>query len=128
MKIMKTRIKTLPAICALGILGLMNINAIADNKKAINSEVVAGNGEMLTIESNMTEADFLNSAEALTALDADIQMEKYATKQILLNKNERTKTDFITSAESFTAAGTDEEIGKYALKLVLKQQSGNGNE
>jgi hypothetical protein len=123
MKIMKTKIRTLLAISALGIIGFTNINAIADNKKSLNTEVVTEKEEMLTIESWMTDEAFFNTAEALTAREANAEIEKYATKQILLKENTVAKSDFLISAESFTASGAGQEVEKYAQKQVSLQQT-----
>ncbi|HEX7585783.1 MAG TPA: hypothetical protein VF373_13930 [Prolixibacteraceae bacterium] len=120
---MKTKIRTRQAICILAIIGLMNINAIADNKKSANTEVVAVKEEMLTNELKRSEETFFNSAEALTAMEADAQIDKYATKQILLKENTIAKSDFQATAESITASGTDREIEKYALKQVALEQT-----
>jgi len=120
---MKTKIRTRQAICILAIIGLMNINAIADNKKSANTEVVAVKEEMLTNELKRSDEAFFNSAEALTAMEADAQIDKYATKQILLIKNAVVKSDFQTSAENFTASGSEQEIGKYAQKQLTLIQT-----
>ena len=116
---MKTNMKTPLAICVLGFIGLININAIADNKKAVNNEAVNENMEMLTLEPPMTDEDFFNTAKEITALEADMQIEKYATKQIQLNEIAIAKSDFLSSAESITASGSDVEIEKYVKKLVV---------
>lgn len=123
MKIMKTKTRKLLAIGALGIIGLININAIADNKKSVNTEVGSVKKEMVTIETWNIDESFLSSAEALTAMEADLQIEKYATKQILLQKSGVAKSDSLTSAEIFTASGADEEIEKYAVKQISMEKT-----
>jgi len=120
---MKTKIRTLLAIGALGIIGLININAIADNKKSVNTEVVKGKEEMLTIETWNIDETFLNSAEELTAMEADLQIEKYASKQIFLQESGIAKANPLTSAEFLTASGTDREIEKYAVKQVSMEKT-----
>jgi hypothetical protein len=120
MNIMKTKIRTLLAICVLGFIGLININAITDNKKTVNNEVISEKAEMLTIELPTTEDAFIESAEAMTALEVDEQIEKYATKQILLEEN--AKSDFLNLAESYTVSGVDHEIEKYAMKQISLQK------
>lgn len=50
---MKTKIRTLIAISALGIIGMTSISAIADNNRMINNEVATEKEELLTIESWM---------------------------------------------------------------------------
>lgn len=52
---MKTKIRTIIGIVALGIIGFTNINATADNKSNVNAEVVMENEKKLPIESWMTE-------------------------------------------------------------------------
>ena len=115
---MKTKIKTLLAICVLGFMGLINISAIADNKKAANTELNIANTELMTTETLKAEELFIQSAEEITAIEAGGEVEKYATKQILLSENTADTSDFLDSAEKITALGTDSEIEKYALKQL----------
>lgn len=115
---MKTKIRTLLAICILGFIGLININAIADIKKVANTEVINENAKLVTNESVFTDQAFFNLAQELTAKESDAQIEKYANKQILLNENLSPKSDFIAAAESFTAQGADQEVSKYVQKLI----------
>lgn len=124
MRIMKTNFRTLVAIVALGLIGFTNINATEDNKKASNDEVIAGSNEMTTNHSFLTDEAFIKSAEALTAMDADGQIEKYATKQIQLVGNAAANSDFLDSAKSFTASGANREIEKYAQKQISLVQAG----
>jgi len=115
---MKTKIRTLLAICALGFIGFININAIADNKKAANTEVTNVNAKMVSSESLLSNQTFFILAQEATAMESDAQIEKYANKQILLNENSSTKPGFMAAAESFTAQGADQEVSKYVQKLV----------
>jgi hypothetical protein len=123
MEIMKTKIKTIIGIVALGTIGFTNINATVDNKKEGNTNVVLENEKNLLNESCTTDEAFFNLAEELTTMETDFQIEKYATKQILLMKNSNAKSDFLTSAECFTASGTDIEIEKYAQKQLTLIQT-----
>lgn len=123
MKIMKTKIRTIIGIVALGTIGFTNIYATIDNKREVNANVVIEKKESLTNESWMLDEAFINSAEELTTIEADVQIEKYATKQILLIKNAVVKSDFQTSAENFTASGSEQEIGKYAQKQLTLIQT-----
>ncbi len=117
---MKTKISTLIAIFALGIIGFTNINATEDNKKAANEEAATMNSEMLTSRSSLADEAFIKSAEALTAKEADAQIEKYASRQIQLEGNAASHSDFLSSAESFTASGANREIEKYAEKQISR--------
>jgi hypothetical protein len=117
---MKTKIRTLIAICLLGFIGIININAIADNKKVVTAEVVTEKEEMLTNESLMADEIFLKSAEELTAKDVDAQIEKYATKQIFLEESESAGSDLLKEAELFTRLVVDQEEAKLVQKLNAK--------
>ena len=105
MKIMKTKNRTLIAICALGIIGLMNINAISDNKK----EVVNDKAEVLAIKSEMTDEAIIYSARAFSTVDIENEIEEYATNQILPLENALTN-EVIYSAKSFSDLDFENEI------------------
>ena len=121
---MKTKIRTIIGTVALGTIGFININATIDNKRVVNAIVVTEKVESLTNVS-MTDNVFITSAEELTAMEADVQIEKFATKQILLMGNTNTKSDFMTLAEYETQLGADLEIEKYAQKQVALLKSRN---
>ena len=53
---MKTKIRTIIGIVALGTVGFININATADNKREVNANVVTEAEKSLTIESWMLES------------------------------------------------------------------------
>lgn len=72
---MKSKIKTLIAIFALGIIGFTNINAIADNKSMVNAEVVTEKEEMLTIESWMLDENYWESTYVNETLESDDSLE-----------------------------------------------------
>jgi hypothetical protein len=122
---MKTKIKTLLAICILGFVGLINIQASTDNKKLVLAETNVAETELAASEILKAEELFIQSAEQITALEADAEIEKYASKQILLIDNTLEISDFLNSEESVTASGADLEIEKYANKQVslLKSRS-----
>jgi len=116
---MKTKIRTLIAISALGMIGFTNTNATAgNNKKVACTEVCSENMETMNIESLNTDEAFIASAEELTAMETDAQVEKYAAKQIRLIENEAEKSGFLTRAESMTAESADLEVEKYAQKQI----------
>jgi hypothetical protein len=123
---MKTKNKTLIAIWTLAILGLINIQAISDNKKVINTEITSAKTEILNVETIAAEDLFIQSAEEMTALEADAQIEKYANQQVELSENNRDLPEFLDTAEIYTATGADQEIEKYARKLVLLQNTKTG--
>jgi mannitol-specific phosphotransferase system IIBC component len=118
MKIMKTKIKTLLAICVLGFMGLINIQAIADEKKVANTELNIPEAELLASETLKAEELFIVTAEELTAQGADAEIEKYALRQVQLVENSASRSEFLDSAEIYTATGADLEIEKYAKKQI----------
>jgi hypothetical protein len=118
---MKTKNKTLTAIWTLAILGAINIQAISDNKKLANPELTAATTEILNTETIKATDLFIQTAEEMTALDADAQIERFANSQIKLSENSRELSEFLDTAEISTASGADLEIEKYARKQVLLQ-------
>lgn len=80
---MKTKMKTLIAIFALGTIGITNINAIADNKRLVNAEVVTEKEEMLTIESWMIDEDKWSIKTAVDTLEAEdsLRIESWMTNE-----------------------------------------------
>jgi hypothetical protein len=115
---MKTKTRTLIVLFALGIIGITNVNAIADNKESVNTEVSMEKIVMLTNVSTMTEESFFNEIEALTAMEADQQIEKYATKQIRIGEKTEAMTNSLTSAEFYTASGVEQIIENFVKKQV----------
>lgn len=99
---MKTKIKTLIAICILGFIGLININAIADNKKNASPEVVGGKAGMLMIESEKTDEFIGYSAQTYTSMDIENEIENYGTTDVTLNENLVSVEPLIYSPEAFS--------------------------
>lgn len=123
---MKTKIKTIIAMAALGMIGFININAVADNKKIVNSEVVNENMEMSNMGSWISEQTLIYSAEEFSDMDIQEEIEKYDANQILLPENTMVKSDSLNSVESMTTPGVDQEIEKYANKQVALALIRNG--
>lgn len=82
---MKTKINTLIAILALGLIGLTNINAIVDNKGMINAEVVTESEEMLTIESWMLDVNYWEANAVVETLESEdsLRIESWMTEASL---------------------------------------------
>jgi hypothetical protein len=102
-KIMKTKIKTLIAICILGFIGLININAIADNKKNATTEETGGKAGMMILESEKTDDVTLYSAKTYTFMDIENEIENYGTDQVLTDENAMSLESLIYSPEAFTS-------------------------
>ncbi len=82
---MKTNIKTLIAILALGIIGFTNINAIADNKGMVNAEVVMETEESLTVESWMLDENYWETKTVVETLESEdsLKIESWMTEASL---------------------------------------------
>lgn len=80
---MKTKIRTMIAISVLGMIGFANISAIADNKRAANTEFATESDKMLTIESWMTDEDYWTSEAQVNAVEAEeaLQIESWMTNE-----------------------------------------------
>lgn len=72
---MKTKIRTFIAMCALGIIGITNISATADNKKVFNAGIVTETEEVLNIESWMTEGSYWTSETKVSTFEAEEALE-----------------------------------------------------
>lgn len=116
---METKIKTFIAIVALGIFGLANINATANNKSKTSAIVVSEAEKSLTIESWMLKSEYwesqseTNLAETEKALEIEAWMitdEKFLTQFLKEQKLEieswMTDAALFGSAESFSESGS----------------------
>jgi hypothetical protein len=124
---MKTKIKTFIVIAALGIFGLANINATANNKSKVSAIVVSEVEESLTIESWMLENEFwntktgYNTAESEKALEVEgwmIADEKFLNQFMKEQKLEiepwMTDVALFSSTASFSESGIACKNIKYA--------------
>jgi len=123
MNMMKTKTRTLIALSALGIFGLLNINAIADNTKTVNTEVVNMGNEMLASEVLLNETTLIYSPEAFIIREIDAEIEKHVTKEALPKENVIVESNLLDSAKTITASESDEQIAKYANKMVALAKS-----
>lgn len=78
---MKTKAKTLIAICALATIGLINVSAIADNKGLVNADVVLEAEESLTIEDWMLDERYWETEKVVITPEQDdtLQIESWMT-------------------------------------------------
>lgn len=115
---METKVKTFIAIVALGIFGLANINAKANNKSKVSYSVVSETEKSLSIESWMLENELWNPgtdsnlAETEKALEVEAWMiadEKFLAQFLKEQKLEiepwMTDVALFSSAESFSESG-----------------------
>ena len=117
---MKTRIRTIIGMVALGLFGLANINATTDNKSVVNTNVVSGSEESLMTESAM----FGDIYRTIQSQNETAESEKeFAFEFEKGITNERV---FFNSADSYTAATADKEIEKYSNKQVALEELRNG--
>ena len=135
---MKTKIKTFIAIVALGIFGLANINATANNKSKISSNIVSGTENSLAIESWMIDNAYwntkteCNTAESEKVLDIEAWMiadEKFVSQcfkdQKLSIEPWMTDEAIFCSAESFSESGVASKNEKYAHRHKFENHPEN---
>jgi len=87
----------------------------------------------LEIENWTNNEKLLNEAEAITAKEADAEIEKYADKLISMQQKQSKQTaevsneEFVKYAEQETAQEADLEVEKYASILLSELQNEDGN-
>jgi len=111
---MKTTFRTLAIIGTFAIIGFTNINAVADNKKALNSEQKE---EAVATESNATTEATLDVLEYNTSFESDTFINWYASQMIYLIKAD-VENEFIKAAELETASTANAVAEKYADMLI----------
>ncbi len=135
---MKTKIKTFIAIVALGIFGLSNINATANNQSEVNAIVVSESEKSLTIEpwmlenANWNTKPEYNTAESEKALEVEAWMiadEKFVSQcfkdQKLSIEPWMTDEAIFCSAESFSESGVGSKNEKYAHRHKFQNHPEN---
>jgi len=113
---MKTKIRTNIAILALGTIGFININAIADNKKSVSVDINSTKTETVFNESWMTESSIAYSAEAFSYRDAIEEIEKFEAEQILAEENTFKVESLIYSAKVFSDIEFEKESKAYVAE------------
>jgi len=116
---MKTKTRTLIVVCSLGIIGLMNINAISDNKKEFSNE----NSEMSAVESMMTDEDFSYSAQDYSTADINNEIASFAATENLPEENTMSDEAFRYSAQAFSTADIENEIDENAINQILPEEN-----
>lgn len=122
---MKTKTRTIIAICALGIIGFTNINAISDNT---NDEVVTNKGEMLEVESTMSNDAFIYSAQAFAAADFANEFESYVAMENTSELNALSNDVVVYDAQSFAEADFANESADFSTETVLQNETALTNE
>jgi len=91
---MKTKIRSLIAIIALGTIGITNINAISDHKHLLNAEFDNGQDQQLSIESWMINESNWTSEAIFTNADAEesLEMESWMTNESLWTPSDEVDT------------------------------------
>lgn len=82
---MKTKIRTIIAIFALGTIGLINIHAISDYKKTTSDEFATESEQTLNVESWMTDANIWAPKVVVDKIDNEktLQIESWMTNESL---------------------------------------------
>jgi len=110
---MKTKTKTLAAICVLGFIGAINVNA-ANYKNANNNAVVE--------EVKNTRNEFGNTDGSLLLLAEKASLESDFKVEFLLNEDLYANVDLQKEAQAVTRLIVDQEEAKAFKKLI-----GQGN-
>jgi hypothetical protein len=103
---MKTKIRTIIAICVLGIIGSVNSSAISDTKK----ELANYKPEMLVFEPAMNNETLIYSAQAFSTIDIEKEFEEYLTMENLANENAMLEEVVKYSAQEFSDQDVENEI------------------
>jgi hypothetical protein len=119
MKVMETKIRTLIAVCALGMIGLTNINAISDNKK----EIVNEKPEILAIESELTNDAIIYDARAYSDMDISNEIGAYVTTVNLSEENLLSDDVIYYSAREFSNADIENEIEDYTTNQIFTDEN-----
>lgn len=107
---MKTKIRTLAAICILGFIGTINVNA-ANYKNAVVAEVKNTSNELGNLDGSL----MLLAEKA--SLESDFKVE------FLLNEDLDAKVDLQKEAQSVTKWIVDQEEAKVFQKLMTEGKS-----
>ena len=116
---MKTTFRTLAIIGTFAIIGFSNMNAVAANNEAINTDQ---NEEAVVTESNATSEAILDVLEYNTSLGSDSIINWYADKMIALIQTD-VENEFIKTAELETASTASTETEKYAEMLISSMKA-----
>lgn len=109
---MKTKIRTLVAICILGFIGAINVNAA--NYRNADNKVVVEEGKVMKNELG-------NVDRTLVVSTGNTSLESYAnveTAQFLLNEDPDAEIDLQKEAQSVTKWIADREEAKVFKKLL----------
>lgn len=140
---MKTKIRTLITICALGFVGILNASATVNNKSADNSVVLNETVSSIFNENIDEMIDFRKEAQLMTKMVADKEEAKAVQKLMdeglaksnessvsleneatawnigsILDENVETKIDFQKEASLVTKMVADKEEAKAVRKLI----------
>jgi len=107
---MKTKMRTLIGLVALGMITLTS-NVAAAGDKVTNNKAIAETKESLVLK-NWIQENNLYSERNETKADAKKAEQAREVETSIANE------DFVKAAESYTASTSDKEIEKYAEKQI----------
>lgn len=119
MNIMKTITGTLFTISALGLFGLMNINAISDTKKAVAND----KAEMSAIEVQMTDDAIFYSARVYSDSDFSIETGAYAPTVTLAEESILSDEAVNYSARAYSDTDIENETEENATDQILQDEN-----
>ena len=119
---MKTKTRTLVAICILGFIATINVNAA--NYKNANNNLVVEEVKNLRNGSNMTDEVFPSLIGKSNFSESDANFESV---QLLLNEDLDATVDFQKEAQLVTKLIADQEEAKLNQKLIAEGKLGKLN-
>ncbi len=119
---MKTKTRTLVAICVLGFIATINVNAA--NYKNANNSLVVEEVKNLKNESNLTDNALSSSIEKF---DASVSDANFGSTEFLLSNDLYSEVDFQKEAQSVTKWIADKEEAKLNKKLIAEGRFGKLN-
>ena len=119
---MKTKTRTLLAICLLGFIATMNVNAT--NYKNANNNLVVEEVKNLRNGSNMTDEVFPSLIDKSNFSENDANFESV---QLLLNDNLDATVDLQKEAQLVAKLIADQEEAKLNQKLIAEGRFGKLN-
>jgi hypothetical protein len=113
-EIMKTKIRTLVAICILGFIGTINVNAA--NFRNADNKVIVVEGKSTKSELGKADANLVASLEN-TELESNAKVETFES---LLNEDLDAKVDLQKEAQSVTRWIVDQEEARVTKNLLTE--------
>jgi ribosomal protein L7Ae-like RNA K-turn-binding protein len=118
-EIMKTTIKTLITICALGFIGILNTNATVNYTKSGNTVVFEEEKNVKSGSNKVDENLAIPTAQTIF-LESDVRFENVESVLPLLNEDLDAETDFQKEAQLITKWVVDQKEAQVIQQLTTE--------